>query len=39
MKKELYERIELDIIMFQTEDVIMTSNPLGEEDEINERMP
>lgn len=39
MKKELYERTEIEIIKFQTEDVIMTSNPLGEEDEVNERMP
>lgn len=27
MSKEKYERTELDIIKFQTEDVIMTSGP------------
>ena len=26
MNKEIYERVELDIIKFQTEDVIMTSD-------------
>ena len=31
MKKKLYERAELEIIAFQTEDVIATS---GEEDEL-----
>ena len=30
MNKEIYERTELDIIKFQTEDVIMTSS----EDEL-----
>ena len=33
MKKELYERTELEIIRFLTEDVIMTSTE-PEEDEI-----
>ncbi len=33
MKKEKYERTELEIIQFLTEDVIMTS-PESEEDEI-----
>ena len=37
MEKEYYERTEIEIIKFRTEDVIMTS--LGEEDEVNERMP
>lgn len=31
MNKEIYERTELEIIQFQTEDVIMTS---GEDDEL-----
>ena len=40
MKKDLYERLELEIISFQTEDIITTSNdPLREEDELNEKMP
>nr|WP_316624881.1 hypothetical protein [uncultured Ruminococcus sp.] len=34
MKKEKYERTELDIIKFQTEDVIMTSGIENEEDEL-----
>ncbi len=33
MKKEKYERTELEIIRFQTEDVIMFSNIEYEEDE------
>ena len=33
MFKERYERTELEIIQFLTEDVIMTS-PVSEEDEI-----
>ena len=33
MKKEKYERTELDIIKFQTEDVIMTSGLDYEDDE------
>lgn len=32
MKKEKYERTELDVIKFQTEDVIMTSGDLYDED-------
>ena len=34
MKKEKYERTELEIIKFQTEDVIMTSNMDYEDDEL-----
>ena len=34
MKKEKYERTELEIIKFQTEDVIMTSFPEYEFDEL-----
>lgn len=35
MKKEKYERTELEIIKFQTEDVIMTSGQYSpEEDEL-----
>ena len=34
MKKEKYERTDLEIIKFQTEDVIMTSNMDYEEDEL-----
>ena len=34
MKKEKYERTELEIIKFQTEDVIMTSSIDYEEDEL-----
>ena len=33
MKKETYERTELEVIRFQTEDVITTS-PVFEEDEL-----
>ena len=33
MMKEKYERTELEIIRFLTEDVIMTSGPEYEEDE------
>lgn len=33
MKKETYERTELELIRFQTEDVIMTSGIEYEEDE------
>ena len=32
MKKEKYERAELDVIKFQTEDVIMTSGDPIDED-------
>ena len=32
MKKEKYERSEMEMIVFQTQDVIMISNP--EEDEL-----
>ena len=31
MNKEIYERAELEVIKFQTQDVIMTS---GEDDEL-----
>ena len=34
MKKEKYERTELEIIKFQTEDIIMTSNIDYEDDEL-----
>ena len=34
MKKEKYERTELEIIKFQTEDVIMTSGLEYEADEL-----
>lgn len=34
MEKEKYERTELEIIEFQTEDVIMTSGLEQEEDEL-----
>ena len=34
MKKEKYERTELEVIKFQTEDVIMTSGPEYEDDEL-----
>ncbi len=34
MKKEKYERTELDIIRFETEDVIMTSGIEYEDDEV-----
>ena len=34
MKKEKYERTELEIIKFQTEDVIMTSGIDYEDDEL-----
>jgi len=33
MEKEQYKRAELELIKFQTEDVILSSNPLEEEDE------
>ena len=36
MKKETYERVELEIIEFQTEDVINTSDP---EDDETKRIP
>lgn len=32
MNKEKYEHTELEIIQFQTEDVIMTSGPLDDDD-------
>lgn len=34
MKKEKYERTELEVIEFQTEDVIMTSGMDYEDDEL-----
>ena len=34
MKKEKYERTELEVIAFETEDVIMTSNIDYEDDEL-----
>ena len=34
MKKEQYERAQLDVIVFQTEDVITTSGPEEYEDSI-----
>lgn len=34
MNKEKYDRTELEIIKFQTADVIMTSNPESEDDEL-----
>lgn len=34
MEKEKYERTELDIIVFQTEDVITTSGIEYEDDEL-----
>lgn len=34
MKKEKYERTELEVIKFQTEDVIMTSGMDYEDDEL-----
>ena len=34
MKKEKYEHTELEVIQFQTEDVIMTSVPEYEFDEL-----
>ena len=40
MYKEKYEKADLEIIIFRTEDVIMSSGGgLGEEDEFNEKMP
>ena len=33
MEKEQYKRAELELIKFQTEDVLLLSNPLEEEDE------
>ncbi len=34
MKKEKYERTEMEVIKFQTEDVIMTSGIDYEDDEL-----
>ena len=34
MKKEMYEHTELEIIKFHTGDVIATSGPVYEEDEL-----
>lgn len=34
MKKEKYERTELEVIEFQTEEVIMTSSIVYEDDEL-----
>lgn len=34
MKKEKYERTEMEVIEFQTEDVIMTSGIEYEDDEL-----
>lgn len=36
MDRELYDRAELEIIEFKTDDVITTSGP--EEDEVSEKM-
>ena len=38
MDKELYERTELDIIKFQTDDVITTSGNIPSEDDETSRM-
>lgn len=38
MEKEIYQRTELEIIKFQTEDVIMTSN-LNPDDAYEGEMP
>ena len=38
MEKEIYERTDLEIIEFQTGDIILSSS-LGEEDEFHEKMP
>ena len=38
MDKELYERTELDIIKFQTDDVITTSGNIPYEDDETSRM-
>ena len=34
IKKEKYERTGLEVIKLQTEDVITTSDPVNEEDEL-----
>ena len=39
MYKEKYERTELEILMFQTEDVITTSGPEYEDDETELMKP
>ena len=39
MMKEKYERSELDIMKFETEDVIMTSGPIDEEPDDQYMMP
>lgn len=36
MKKEMYERTELEVIRFQSEDVIMTSGEEYEDDILNQ---
>lgn len=38
MDKELYERTELDIIKFQTDDVITTSGSIPSEDDETSRL-
>ena len=38
MNKESYERTDIEIIRFQTMDVIMVSKPLEEDDEFHEKM-
>lgn len=38
MDKELYERTELDIIKFQTDDVITTSGNIPSEDDETSRL-
>jgi len=39
VKKETYECVELEIIEFQTEDVINTSNPKEDELPLNSKKP
>lgn len=39
VKKETYERAELEIIEFQTEDVINTSDPEDDELPLNSKKP
>ena len=38
MMKELYERAELEIVIFQNEDIITTS-PIQREEDETERVP
>ena len=35
MNKEKYKQTELEIIVFQSEDTILTSPPFGEDDEVD----